>query len=227
MSQAIHLEIEVPDDLARLRLPEGVQQRLMELLDKQDTGTKLTEAELREANGLVDLAELLSLLRLRLERVEFARGLVHGDTGRTAAAGNRTGRELLRALLSSSEGPRSRFPHRPRRAGYCRRRNEPRESGTGLRLLLPAKRSSRTCERPAYSRRGRAVSSAPGPVADAFPLGRGASVRCHTDRTPNDHGTQHEPSAGVGNPRGGSLSREASAPSASGGELKKGKFTHV
>ena len=36
MSHAIHLELELPDDLARLRLPEGVQQRLMELLDKQD-----------------------------------------------------------------------------------------------------------------------------------------------------------------------------------------------
>ncbi len=41
MSQAIHLELEVPDDLARLRLPAGVQQRLTELLDKQDTGTTL------------------------------------------------------------------------------------------------------------------------------------------------------------------------------------------
>ena len=38
MSQAIHFELEVPDDLARLRLPAGVQQRLTELLDKQDTG---------------------------------------------------------------------------------------------------------------------------------------------------------------------------------------------
>ena len=54
MSQAIHLELEVPDDLARLRLPEGVQQRLTELLDKQDTGKTLTEAERHEAEGLVD-----------------------------------------------------------------------------------------------------------------------------------------------------------------------------
>jgi hypothetical protein len=68
MSQAIHLELEVPDDLARLRLPAGVQQRLTELLDKQDTGTTLTYAERHEAEGLVDLAELLSLLRLRSER---------------------------------------------------------------------------------------------------------------------------------------------------------------
>jgi hypothetical protein len=51
MSQAIHLELEVPDDLARLRLPAGVQQRLTELLDKQDTGTTLTDAERHEAEG--------------------------------------------------------------------------------------------------------------------------------------------------------------------------------
>ena len=65
MSQAIHLELELPDDLARLRLPEGVQRRLTELLDKQDMGTALTDAERHEAEGLVDLAELLSLLRMR------------------------------------------------------------------------------------------------------------------------------------------------------------------
>ena len=74
MSQAIHLELEVPDDLARLRLPAGVQQRLTELLDKQDTGTTLTDAERHEAEGLVDLAELLSLMRLRSERMSSRSG---------------------------------------------------------------------------------------------------------------------------------------------------------
>lgn len=69
MSQAIHLELEVPDDLARLRLPDGVQQRLTALLDKQDAGMGLSAAEQQEAEGLVDLAELLTLLRLRSERV--------------------------------------------------------------------------------------------------------------------------------------------------------------
>jgi hypothetical protein len=69
MSQAIHLELELPDDLARLRLPDGVQQRLTELLDKQDEGLALTDAEQHEAEGLVNLAEFLSLLRTRSERV--------------------------------------------------------------------------------------------------------------------------------------------------------------
>ena len=69
MSQAIHLELELPDDLARLRLPEGVHRRLTELLDKQDIGTALTDPERHETQGLVDLAELLSLLRMRSERM--------------------------------------------------------------------------------------------------------------------------------------------------------------
>jgi hypothetical protein len=62
------MEIELPEDLARLRLPDGVQTRLQALLDKQDAGAPLTADEAREAEGLVNLAELLALLRLRAER---------------------------------------------------------------------------------------------------------------------------------------------------------------
>ena len=68
MPQAIHLEIEMPGDLAKFRLPKGVSKRLQDLLDKQDSGERLTAAEGREAEGLVDLAEVLSLLRLRAQR---------------------------------------------------------------------------------------------------------------------------------------------------------------
>ena len=69
MPQTIQLEVEVPGDLARFRLPEGVQHRLQELLDKQDAGPALSPDEKREAEGLVDLADLLSLLRLRSQRL--------------------------------------------------------------------------------------------------------------------------------------------------------------
>jgi len=68
MEHSIHLEVEMPGDLARFRLPGGVQQRLQELLDKQDAGGELTAKEKREAEGLVEVADLLSLLRLRAER---------------------------------------------------------------------------------------------------------------------------------------------------------------
>jgi hypothetical protein len=62
----IDLKIEVPADLARLHLPEGVDRRLQALLDKQDGGTPLTADEQAEAEGLVELADLLTLLRLRI-----------------------------------------------------------------------------------------------------------------------------------------------------------------
>ncbi len=69
MSQSIQFELAMPDDLPDLRLPDGVQQRLQELLDRQDQGQALTPTERHEAEGLVDLAEFLSLLRLRAERL--------------------------------------------------------------------------------------------------------------------------------------------------------------
>lgn len=62
------IELELPADLEKFRLPEGVHQRLQELLDRQDCGTDLTSTERQEAEGLVNLAELLSLLRLRAQR---------------------------------------------------------------------------------------------------------------------------------------------------------------
>ncbi|WP_433936491.1 hypothetical protein AB3662_17595 [Sorangium cellulosum] len=66
----VHIDVELPSDLAQLRLPEGVDRRLQALLDKQDRGEQLSEDEANEAEGLVDLAELLSLLRLRASRQE-------------------------------------------------------------------------------------------------------------------------------------------------------------
>lgn len=62
----VDLKIEVPEDLARLHLPEGVDRRLQALLDKQDGGTPLTDDEQAEAEGLVELADLLTLLRQRI-----------------------------------------------------------------------------------------------------------------------------------------------------------------
>jgi hypothetical protein len=40
----------------------------MALLDRQDSGTPLASAERREAEGLVEMAELLSLLKSRSKR---------------------------------------------------------------------------------------------------------------------------------------------------------------
>lgn len=69
MSQKVQFEIEWPDDQERLRLPKAVERRLHQLLDKQDSGQPLTDEERREAEGLADLNDLISLLRLRSERL--------------------------------------------------------------------------------------------------------------------------------------------------------------
>lgn len=70
MAHTIQLRLHAPGDLGKFRLPAGVQHRLHELLDRQDQGTPLTAAQRREAEGLVDLAEMLSLLKLRASGVQ-------------------------------------------------------------------------------------------------------------------------------------------------------------
>lgn len=69
MPQAV-VYLQIPDDLARLRSPEAGHRRLDSLLDQQDRGEPLSADERLEAEGLVDLAELLTVLRLRVERAK-------------------------------------------------------------------------------------------------------------------------------------------------------------
>ena len=60
--------IEIPRELVKFRLPEAVQARLQYLLDRQDGGYELSSEERDEAEGLVELAEFLTLLDLRAKR---------------------------------------------------------------------------------------------------------------------------------------------------------------
>lgn len=69
MVQRSLVKIEMPFSVEQFKLPKGVNNRLQELLDRQDKGEKLTSAEKKEAQGLVDLAEMHSLLGLRAERI--------------------------------------------------------------------------------------------------------------------------------------------------------------
>jgi hypothetical protein len=61
--------IEIPAELTYFKLPNAVQERLQFLLDRQDAGEQLIPTERQEAEGLVELAEFLSLLSLRSQRV--------------------------------------------------------------------------------------------------------------------------------------------------------------
>ena len=68
MKTAISIELPIPAGISGFKLPPGVKRRLTVLLDRQDSGTPLTASERREAEGLVDMAEFLSLLKLRTKR---------------------------------------------------------------------------------------------------------------------------------------------------------------
>ncbi|MEM8639179.1 MAG: hypothetical protein AAGG51_10240 [Cyanobacteria bacterium P01_G01_bin.54] len=60
--------IDIPVELTHFQLPDALQIRLQTLLDRQDSGETLSTAEQAEALGLVELAEFLSLLKLRAQR---------------------------------------------------------------------------------------------------------------------------------------------------------------
>ena len=65
MSATVSIDMPVPAGLSDFKLPAGVRRRLSMLLDQQDSGKPLSAAERREAEGLVEMAEFLSLLKLR------------------------------------------------------------------------------------------------------------------------------------------------------------------
>jgi hypothetical protein len=71
-TKELKFTLSLPADLARLQFPEALDKRLHELLDRQDHIGSLTVREQKEAEGLVELAELLSLLRLRAETAAAA-----------------------------------------------------------------------------------------------------------------------------------------------------------
>jgi hypothetical protein len=69
LAMTLTLDVNLPADLERFRLPRAVNDRLQTLLDRQDCGEALTPEEREEAEGLVSLAELRTLLRMRAERL--------------------------------------------------------------------------------------------------------------------------------------------------------------
>ena len=62
------IDFDSPEDLDKFQLPTAVAGQLQALLDRQDAAQPLTVAEPEVAEGLVNLAELLTPLRLRAER---------------------------------------------------------------------------------------------------------------------------------------------------------------
>ena len=65
MSKSLLVEAELPRDWRKFRLPRALQDRLQELLDRQDRERKLMPRERREATALAELVDMLSIMRLR------------------------------------------------------------------------------------------------------------------------------------------------------------------
>jgi hypothetical protein len=67
MPQSVVVQLELPKDWKRFRMPRALHERLQELLDRQDTEGRLSPRERREAGALAELADMLSVMRLRAE----------------------------------------------------------------------------------------------------------------------------------------------------------------
>jgi len=60
--------IEIPANIvSECRFPKALNQRLHDLLDKQERGETLTRKERAEADGLVAVAEQIALLKQHLK----------------------------------------------------------------------------------------------------------------------------------------------------------------
>lgn len=65
MARSVLVEMTLPRDWAAFRLPPALDDRLQELLDRQDRDGKLSSRERREATALTELVDLLSLMKAR------------------------------------------------------------------------------------------------------------------------------------------------------------------
>ncbi len=64
MSRTVQLTVPMPAKLAQLRFPKALNDRLHFLLDEQGRKGRLSGAEKKEAEGLAQMASVLSILKL-------------------------------------------------------------------------------------------------------------------------------------------------------------------
>ncbi|MFO0537981.1 MAG: hypothetical protein ACK524_25160 [Planctomyces sp.] len=69
----VTVELELPEDWQALQLPEALHERLQDLLDRQDEQGSLSSQERREAEALVQLVDMLALMRLRADAAQSPR----------------------------------------------------------------------------------------------------------------------------------------------------------
>jgi len=66
----VTVELELPEDWQALQLPEALHERLQDLLDRQDEQGGVSSQERREAEALVQLVDMLALMRLKAEAAQ-------------------------------------------------------------------------------------------------------------------------------------------------------------
>ena len=66
----VTVELELPEDWQALQLPQALHERLQDLLDRQDEQGCLSSQERREAAAIVQLVDMLALMRLKAEAVQ-------------------------------------------------------------------------------------------------------------------------------------------------------------
>ena len=68
MRQSILVEMSLPKDWKTFHLPKALDDRLQELLDRQNEVGRLSARERREATALTELSDMLSLLKARAQK---------------------------------------------------------------------------------------------------------------------------------------------------------------
>lgn len=64
MNRTVQLTVPMPAQLAKLRFPKALNDRLHFLLDEQGRQGRLSAVEKKEAEGLAQMASVLSILKL-------------------------------------------------------------------------------------------------------------------------------------------------------------------
>ncbi|MBI3821999.1 MAG: hypothetical protein HY289_04880 [Planctomycetes bacterium] len=70
MVRPVFVEVDLPQPWRKFRLPSALDRRLRELLDRQDRDGKLTPRERQEAEALVELVDILTLMKARTKQRE-------------------------------------------------------------------------------------------------------------------------------------------------------------
>ena len=69
MARPVFVEVDLPKSWRKFRLPAALDGRLRDLLDRQDRDGKLSARERREAEALVELVDILTLMKARTKQM--------------------------------------------------------------------------------------------------------------------------------------------------------------